>query len=107
LRCRQQLHKASLGHVPQKLVAQFLNALIGIEAEGLFGLWALPPEIFASVFEPKNAGRGVGRQMLAVFDLRYLAVLVAENLNGIVLLAGGSSIQTADNALVCRLFSCL
>jgi hypothetical protein len=31
----------------------------------------------------ENTGRGVGRDMLTVLDLRYDAVLVAENLNGI------------------------
>jgi hypothetical protein len=45
LRCRQQIHQPGISHVLQKLVAQFLNALIGIEGERLFNLRPLTPEI--------------------------------------------------------------
>jgi catechol 2,3-dioxygenase-like lactoylglutathione lyase family enzyme len=89
---RQQRHQPSLDHVLQELVAELRNGLIGAYARHYLLNIPITPHSWPTVLEPENTGRGVGRDMLTVLDLRYDAVLVAENLNGIVLIAVGAGV---------------
>jgi hypothetical protein len=89
-------HQPSLDHVLQELVAELRNGLITARRQFVSDFMTITPQIRPAVLEPEDAGRGVGRDMLTVLDLRYVPVLIAENLNSFKLIASSSSIQTAE-----------
>jgi hypothetical protein len=54
----------------------------------------------AAVLQPKDADSDVGRRVLEIRHPRNLAVLVAEDLDGVVAVADGALVERAFDAAV-------